>query len=38
MYREIIGKHYPVMTATQVAALVEDRALTKIEVTTVLPD
>jgi enamine deaminase RidA (YjgF/YER057c/UK114 family) len=37
-YRELIGKHYPAMTAVQVAALIEDRAKVEIEVTAVLPD
>ena len=36
-YREIIGAHYPAMTAVQVAGLVEDRARVEIEVTAVLP-
>lgn len=36
-YREIIGAHYPAMTAVQVAALVEDRAKVEIEVTAVVP-
>lgn len=36
-YREIIGAHYPAMTAVQVAGLVEDRAKVEIEVTAVLP-
>ncbi|MBV7535985.1 RidA family protein [Duganella sp. sic0402] len=36
-YREIIGAHYPAMTAVQVAALVEDRARVEIEVTAVVP-
>nr|WP_315252928.1 RidA family protein [uncultured Duganella sp.] len=36
-YREIIGAHYPAMTAVQVAALVEERALVEIEVTAVIP-
>ena len=36
-YREIIGTHYPAMTAVQVAALVEDRARVEIEVTAVVP-
>ena len=35
-YREIIGTHYPAMTAVQVAGLVEDRAKVEIEVTAVL--
>lgn len=38
VYREIIGAHYPAMTAVQVAALVEDRARVEIEVTAVAPD
>ena len=37
-YREIIGKHYPAMTAVQVAALIEDRAKVEIEATAVIPD
>ena len=36
-YREIIGAHYPAMTAVQVAALVEDRAKVEIEVTAMVP-
>ncbi|MRW86275.1 RidA family protein [Pseudoduganella sp. FT26W] len=36
-YREIVGAHYPAMTAVQVAALVEDRARVEIEVTAVVP-
>ena len=37
-YREVIGKHYPAMSAVQVAALMEDRARVEIEVTAVIPD
>lgn len=37
VYREIIGAHYPAMTAVQVVALVEDRARIEIEVTAVIP-
>ncbi len=37
-YREIIGRHYPVMTAVQVVALMEDAAKVEIEVTAVVPD
>ena len=37
-YREIIGRHYPVMTAVQVVALMEDRALVEVEVTAVIQD
>lgn len=36
-YREIIGKHYPVMAMVQVSALMEDKAKVEIEVTAVLP-
>jgi len=35
-YRDIIGAHYPAMTAVQVAALVEDRAKVEIEVTALV--
>jgi enamine deaminase RidA (YjgF/YER057c/UK114 family) len=37
-YREIIGRHFPTMTAVQVVALVEDRAKLEIEVTAVVPE
>ena len=37
VYREIIGRHFPVMTAVEVSALVEDRAKVEIEVTAVVP-
>ena len=37
-YREIIGAHYPAMTAVQVAALMEDGARVEIEVTAVIPE
>jgi len=37
-YREIIGRHFPAMTAVQVAALVEEGARVEIEATAVLPD
>lgn len=36
-YREIIGAHYPAMTAVQVTALVEDRARVEIEATAMIP-
>lgn len=36
-YREIIGRHFPAMTAVEVAGLVEDRARVEIEVTAVVP-
>ena len=37
VYREVIGNHYPAMTAVEVAALVEDGARVEIEVTAVIP-
>jgi enamine deaminase RidA (YjgF/YER057c/UK114 family) len=37
-YREVIGSHYPAMTAVQVAALVEDGAKVEIEATAVIPE
>lgn len=37
-YREIIGRHFPAMTAVQVVDLVEDAALVEIEVTAVVPE
>jgi enamine deaminase RidA (YjgF/YER057c/UK114 family) len=37
-YREIIGRHYPAMTAVQVVGLVEDEARVEIEVTAVVPE
>ncbi len=36
-YREVIGRHFPAMTAVEVAGLVEDRARVEIEVTAVVP-
>lgn len=38
VYREIMGGHYPAMTAVQVVGLVEDGARVEIEVTAVMPD
>jgi enamine deaminase RidA (YjgF/YER057c/UK114 family) len=37
-YRELMGRHYPVMTVVQVSGLVEDRARIEIEATAVVPD
>ena len=37
-YREVMGAHYPAMTAVEVTALIEDRAKVEIEVTAVIPD
>ncbi|GMU49756.1 MAG: enamine deaminase RidA [Candidatus Desulfobacillus denitrificans] len=36
-YRELIGRHFPAMTALQVAGFVEDGAKIEIEVTAMLP-
>ncbi len=38
VYRQVIGAHYPVMTAVQVSALLEDQAKVEIEATAVIPD
>ena len=37
-YREVLGRHYPAMSAVQVAGLMEDRARVEIEATAVIPD
>lgn len=37
-YREIMGKHFPVMAVVQVVRLVEKEALVEIEATAVLPE
>jgi len=37
-YRELVGKHYPVMAVLQVSALAEDAARLEIEATAVIPD
>jgi enamine deaminase RidA (YjgF/YER057c/UK114 family) len=36
-YRELLGSHYPVMSAFQVSALMEDRAKVEIEAVAVIP-
>ena len=36
VYREIIGRHYPAMTAVEVSSLMEDGARVEIEVTAVI--
>jgi enamine deaminase RidA (YjgF/YER057c/UK114 family) len=38
VYREVIGRNFPAMSAVQVADLVEDEAKVEIEVTAVIPD
>jgi enamine deaminase RidA (YjgF/YER057c/UK114 family) len=37
-YRDVIGRHFPAMSAVQVAGLMEARARVEIEVTAVVPD
>jgi enamine deaminase RidA (YjgF/YER057c/UK114 family) len=37
-YRVVMGRHYPAMTAVQVAALIEDAARVEIEATAVIPE
>jgi len=36
-YRELMGRHYPVMSVVQVSALVESQARLEIEATAVIP-
>ncbi len=38
VYRAVMGRHYPAMSAVQVAGLVEPGAVVELEVTAVLPD
>jgi enamine deaminase RidA (YjgF/YER057c/UK114 family) len=38
VYREVMGKHYPAMSAVQVVALMELGAVVEIEATAVVPD
>ena len=37
VYREVMGNHYPAMSALQVSALMEDQARVEIEATAVIP-
>ncbi len=37
IYRELMGKHYPVMAVVQVVALIEAQAKIEIETTAVIP-
>jgi enamine deaminase RidA (YjgF/YER057c/UK114 family) len=37
-YREIIGRHYPAMTAVQIVGLIDDAARVEIEAIAVVPD
>lgn len=38
VYREVMGRHFPAMSAVEVAALIEPQALVEIEATAVIPD
>jgi len=38
VYRDVLGRHYPAMTAVQVTALIDDRSKVEIEATAVIPD
>lgn len=38
VYREVMGRNFPAMTAVQIADLVEEGAKVEIEVTAVIPD
>ena len=37
-YREVLGRHFPAMTAVEVSALMEAGAVIEIEATAVIPD
>lgn len=37
-YRELIGRHFPAMTAVEVRALIEEAAKVEIEVTAMVPE
>lgn len=37
-YREVLGKHFPAMTAVEVSALMEAEAVVEIEATAVVPE
>lgn len=38
VYREVIGRHYPAMSAIEVSSLMEPGALVEIEATAVIPE
>lgn len=38
VYREVMGRHFPAMTAVEVSALMEADAVVEIEATAVIPD
>jgi enamine deaminase RidA (YjgF/YER057c/UK114 family) len=37
-YREVMGRHYPVMSVLEVSALIENAAKVEIEATAVIPE
>lgn len=37
VYREVIGRHFPAMSAVQVVALMEQEAVVEIEATAIVP-
>src|SRR5213079_653836 len=38
VYRDVIGRHFPAMTALQVSGLIEDRAKVEIQAIAMMPD
>lgn len=38
VYRDVMGRHYPAMTAVEVSGLIEDRAKVEIQATAVTED
>ncbi len=38
VYRAVIGRHFPAMTAVEVTALMEPRAVVEIEATAIVPN
>ena len=38
VYRAVFGRHFPAMTAVQVAGLIEDETKVEIEVTAIVPE
>jgi enamine deaminase RidA (YjgF/YER057c/UK114 family) len=38
VYRDVIGRHFPAMTAVEVKSLIEDCAKVEIEATAIIPD
>jgi enamine deaminase RidA (YjgF/YER057c/UK114 family) len=37
VYRDVIGRHFPAMTAVEVSALMEAEAVVEIEATAIIP-